>query len=158
MSPSQTSEAKSAHKAVALTIKNGELHKQPCEVCGKPETSAHHWNYHKPLDVRWLCHLHHMPLHAAQSPKLTDTLLTHQSKALSVSNWAIRYRIHPITLYQRIIRDWPVALALSLRPAPPGLDQAYFPPCSCSASLPCRFAKDRYRPWSPYLCASARLS
>ena len=37
---------------------------QPCEICGKEKTNAHHDDYNKPLDVRWLCVLHHRRFHA----------------------------------------------------------------------------------------------
>jgi hypothetical protein len=36
----------------------------PCEVCGDPQTHAHHDDYSKPLDVRWFCPRHHREEHA----------------------------------------------------------------------------------------------
>ena len=36
---------------------------EPCEVCGIPESHAHHDDYSRPLDVRWLCEKHHKQLH-----------------------------------------------------------------------------------------------
>lgn len=50
------------HYARSITqraIKEGKLVPQPCEVCGSPLTEAHHTDYNKPLDVRWLCKQHH---------------------------------------------------------------------------------------------------
>ena len=38
------------------------LERQPCEVCGE-KAEAHHPDYSKPLDVRWLCKRHHMIEH-----------------------------------------------------------------------------------------------
>lgn len=49
-----------AHSAVARAIKIGELVREPCEVCGKEPAQAHHENYDRPLDVRWLCVRHHL--------------------------------------------------------------------------------------------------
>lgn len=50
-----------AHHAVASAVKIGELKKGVCAVgvdCnGRIE--AHHDDYSKPLDVRWLCKRHH---------------------------------------------------------------------------------------------------
>lgn len=41
-------------------IKAGILEKQPCEICGSMERiEAHHDDYTKPLDIRWLCKMHH---------------------------------------------------------------------------------------------------
>ena len=37
---------------------------KPCEVCGiEKNIHAHHDDYDKPLEVRWLCALHHRELH-----------------------------------------------------------------------------------------------
>ena len=45
-------------------INDGTLIRLPCEVCGVNESvDAHHDDYHKPLDVRWLCKKHHYEHH-----------------------------------------------------------------------------------------------
>lgn len=51
--------ATAAHGAVQSAIKTGRLVRQPCEVCGKQRTYAHHDDYSKLLEVRWLCPFHH---------------------------------------------------------------------------------------------------
>lgn len=45
-------------------INRGKLVRQPCEVCGEIKVDAHHDDYSKPLEVRWLCRLHHRQHHA----------------------------------------------------------------------------------------------
>ena len=54
-------------KTRALTrsyIRSGKLIRQPCEVCGTNEkVEAHHDDYTKPLEVRWLCKKHHAEHH-----------------------------------------------------------------------------------------------
>jgi hypothetical protein len=45
-------------------IASGALVRQPCEVCGNPKVDAHHDDYSRPLDVRWLCRAHHNEHHA----------------------------------------------------------------------------------------------
>jgi len=52
----------SAHKKVAYAIKTGKLIKENC-FCGKL-AHAHHDDYSKPLDVIWLCPIHHKERHA----------------------------------------------------------------------------------------------
>lgn len=39
------------------------ISRQPCEVCGKPNTHRHHPDPLKPLDVKFLCALHHKHAH-----------------------------------------------------------------------------------------------
>ncbi len=52
-----------ATSKVAKAIKSGALVRQPCEVCGAEKVDAHHDDYSKPLDVRWLCRKHHLHHH-----------------------------------------------------------------------------------------------
>lgn len=55
---------KAAHQAVQTAIRNGSLVRQPCEKCSSQKTHAHHDDYSKPLDIRWLCHRCHMEAHS----------------------------------------------------------------------------------------------
>jgi hypothetical protein len=51
-------------------IRTGILKKQPCEECGSDalKSHAHHDDYNKPLDVRWLCSIHHKEWHMHNEP------------------------------------------------------------------------------------------
>lgn len=53
-----------ARKAVRNAIRRGDIKRQPCEVCGAIRVQAHHDDYSRPLDVRWLCPVHHAEHHA----------------------------------------------------------------------------------------------
>ena len=55
-----------AHRAVNNAVKSGRLIRQPCEVCGSKNVQAHHDDYSKPLEVRWLCFKHHRELHGQE--------------------------------------------------------------------------------------------
>jgi len=48
-----------ARSRVSDAVRSGKLTKQPCEVCGSARVQAHHDDYSKPLEVRWLCRTHH---------------------------------------------------------------------------------------------------
>lgn len=52
-----------ARKATHLAIKKGLITRGTCEVCGSAEVDAHHDDYRRPVEVRWLCRLHHMHAH-----------------------------------------------------------------------------------------------
>ena len=43
---------------------NGQIRKDPCCQCGERKTQAHHPDYNKPLEVIWLCGMHHRELHS----------------------------------------------------------------------------------------------
>jgi len=45
-------------------IKSGEIKRGCCSVCGVEKAQGHHPDYTKPLEVRWLCPIHHAILHA----------------------------------------------------------------------------------------------
>lgn len=52
-----------ARTKVKVSIRNGSLTKLSCEICGNSKSEAHHEDYSKPLDVRWLCFSHHRMIH-----------------------------------------------------------------------------------------------
>lgn len=52
-----------AHNAVKYAVRVGKLTRGKCEVCGAEGAQAHHDDYSKPLDVRWLCMIHHKEHH-----------------------------------------------------------------------------------------------
>lgn len=52
-------EKRKAYWKVQEAIERGDLVRQTCEVCGEIKTEAHHEDYSKPLEVRWLCTKHH---------------------------------------------------------------------------------------------------
>jgi hypothetical protein len=57
-----------AHYLCGNAIRDGRLRRQPCEVCGNESVQAHHDDYGKPLDVRWLCTTHHAEWHRHNTP------------------------------------------------------------------------------------------
>lgn len=53
-----------ARQRAGRAIKSGEITKKPCEVCGaKERIEMHHEDYHNPLDVVFLCSIHHKRAH-----------------------------------------------------------------------------------------------
>lgn len=46
-----------------------------CEVCGAPRAHAHHDDYSLPLDVRWLCPIHHAEVHKRKEDMARQTIL-----------------------------------------------------------------------------------
>lgn len=60
-------EKRRASRLIAVAIKRGDVERQPCETCGKTPVEAHHDDYNKPLEVRWLCSLHHRRHHGKES-------------------------------------------------------------------------------------------
>lgn len=58
-----------ARGAVRNEVKHGRLVRGPCEVCGTTKNvRGHHDDYDKPLEVRWLCSVHHTEWHEANGP------------------------------------------------------------------------------------------
>lgn len=53
--------------ALRHAVKIGNIIKLPCEVCGNIKSQGHHKDYNKPLDVLWLCHIHHMEQHRKEN-------------------------------------------------------------------------------------------
>lgn len=61
-----------AHKKVFKAIKSGKLKRENC-FCGE-KAQAHHEDYGKPLEIMWLCHLHHKQRHALLDSKQVNML------------------------------------------------------------------------------------
>lgn len=59
-----------AHSIVNYAIKSKKLFREPCEICNKEKTHAHHDDYDKPLNVRWLCSEHHHAWHVEHGEAL----------------------------------------------------------------------------------------
>ena len=63
-------EKRRAYSAVGNAIRDGKLKKGPCEGCGRQPSNAvhaHHDDYAKPLEVRWLCTRCHGREHRAKN-------------------------------------------------------------------------------------------
>lgn len=58
--------------ALAQAVKAGWITRDPCEVCGAAKADAHHDDYAKPLEVRWLCRKHHRLHHVKHGPGKND--------------------------------------------------------------------------------------
>lgn len=52
-----------ARAVTQLAIRHGQLKRKPCEKCKSKLSQAHHDDYTKPLQIRWLCSLHHKQYH-----------------------------------------------------------------------------------------------
>lgn len=63
---------RAAHVAVGNAIRDGRLVRSVCEVCGAGSARAHHDDYGRPLDVRWLCGPHHAEWHRHNTPIYPD--------------------------------------------------------------------------------------
>ena len=59
-----------ARSYAGVYLRRGLLSREPCEVCGE-EAEMHHDDYDKPLEVRWLCRVHHLAHHSNITPPLT---------------------------------------------------------------------------------------
>lgn len=65
-----------ARRLVSYSIYRQQLEPQPCEICGgygkrnngKSLVEAHHDDYNKPLNIRWLCFFHHREWHKTNKP------------------------------------------------------------------------------------------
>jgi len=83
---SKSREAMMARSLVAVKIKKGELLRQPCQICGREKTDAHHNDYSKPLEVQWLCRKHHRDFHSGNELKQYKDPVKRKSKN-EISKW-----------------------------------------------------------------------
>ena len=62
-----------AHRVVSNAVRDKKLFRMPCEICGSESAHAHHDDYLKPLNVRWLCPVHHYEWHKLNGDGLNAT-------------------------------------------------------------------------------------
>jgi hypothetical protein len=65
-----------AQGKVQAAVESGRLKKEPCEICGNPKTHAHHENYERALEVRWLCSSCHLFHHSIMKKEYTGPRCT----------------------------------------------------------------------------------
>lgn len=84
---------RAAAAAIEEALRVGVLVRQPCEVCGSKRRTAeaHHDDYSKPLDVKWLCRWHHRERDRALA-EARGRLAREAHKRLSASFPAVRER------------------------------------------------------------------
>ena len=61
---------KRAMDAIRYRLDHGEITRQDCETCGAVDTSPHHDDLRKPLEVRWLCKRHRRAWNANHIPPI----------------------------------------------------------------------------------------
>jgi len=69
---SNNAEKRQCHTAVSNAIMLGHLVRKSCEVCGTPDAQAHHEDYSKPFEIKWLCPHHHMLLHRERERRIRE--------------------------------------------------------------------------------------
>ena len=53
-----------ARKYITNRLQRGKIQRQPCVLCGKAKSNAHHDDYSVPGHIAWLCTSHHADVHA----------------------------------------------------------------------------------------------
>ncbi len=61
-----------ARYTLANNVHRGKLKRGNCEICQKSDAHAHHEDYSKPLEVRWLCPRHHTDVHKGKITLITN--------------------------------------------------------------------------------------
>lgn len=89
---STSEQKKEAYRVYHRALRQGELTRKPCEVCGNPKTHGHHEDYSKPLEVRWLCETHHgetrvLSPNRVRCPRCNSTQIYHR---LTSEDWVCR--------------------------------------------------------------------
>ena len=70
LSKEETQKRRNARSVANHAIQQGKIERKPCEMCGK-KAEAHHDDYSKPLEIRWLCFRHHRQWHN-ENPELIN--------------------------------------------------------------------------------------
>ncbi len=70
-SPLERERRRKAREVLNHYLRDKKVQRQPCECCGNENAEAHHDDYDKPLEVRWLCFKCHRQWHKSRdNPEL----------------------------------------------------------------------------------------
>jgi len=53
-------------------VKRGKIAKKACNICGELDVQAHHLDYNNPLNILWLCPLHHKLIHLSTKDSVCE--------------------------------------------------------------------------------------
>ena len=72
-SQEERAKRKKAREIFNHYVRDKHIKKQPCEMCGNENVEAHHDDYNRPLEVRWLCFNCHRKWHKEHdNPELLE--------------------------------------------------------------------------------------
>jgi len=91
---------RAARSQVAKAVREGRLQRRSCEVCGSMRSAAHHPDYTKPLDVRWLCAKHHAEEHARIRKIGGEAAEYERNKRLSAIRHQEQVSIGPLVVHE----------------------------------------------------------
>lgn len=97
-----------AWSLVRRAIRDGFLTPAPCESCGAERSEAHHDNYDKPLDVRWLCNKCHKKEHTGEAhPHLPSQMTSEELREiLGRLGLSQRQAARIVGAHERSMRQW----------------------------------------------------
>lgn len=73
MSQQEKDKRKRARSTLNHYLRDKKIQRMPCEICGDKKAEAHHDDYDKPLDIRWLCKNCHRKWHKEHdNPELLE--------------------------------------------------------------------------------------
>lgn len=68
-----------AQQTLNRNVRLGRIAKMPCAFCGAEKVHGHHPDYSKPLEVIWVCPIHHKQIHPGKQGRPPKHKLTTNS-------------------------------------------------------------------------------
>jgi len=103
-----------ANVRARAAIATGLLRRQPCELCGDKNVHAHHEDHKKPLEVRWLCPMHHKWADADRNERLG---IVRKRRRRVLPNWSHKRLLCQVTRKRIGFSQTELACFADLQPA-----------------------------------------